>query len=101
MIGRRLLLWFSGAAAIAPIPARAAAPPFPYVLIHPECGKPAFYLRREIKSSDLLLSADAATLDGGRVMPYSIPTCGSCGGMVRPHTRDIHATKAPRFTSVH
>lgn len=101
MIGRRLLLWFTGAAAIAPIPARAAAPPFPYVLIHPECGKPAFYLRREIKSGDLFLSADAATLDGGRMMPYSIPTCGSCGGMVRGRTADIQATGVPRFTTVH
>lgn len=101
MIGRRLLLCFTGAAAIAPLSARAVAPPFPYVLIDPECGKPAFYLRREIKSGDLMLSADAATLDGGRMMPYSIPTCGSCGGVVRAHTRDIHATKAPRFTTVH
>lgn len=97
MIGRRFFLWLFGAAAVAPVlpRARAATPPFPYVMMHadvhgPTCMGPAFYLRREIKPGDLLLSADAALLDGSP-MPYgSLPMCGTCGKRVTPRTAFIH-----------
>lgn len=94
MIGRRLLLWLFGAAAVAAsLPrARAATPPFPFVMMHgaSTCDSPAFYLRCEIKPGDLLLSADAALLDGSP-MPYgSRPTCGTCGQHFMPRTAYIH-----------
>lgn len=61
-----------------------AEPRFPYVMVHEDCGAPAFFLRREIKSGDLLLSADAALLDGSPMPAASIPTCGSCGKRAWP-----------------
>lgn len=96
MIGRRIFAWLFGAAAIAP-PAIALAAPatrFPFVLIHPDCGLPAFYLRREIKPGYEMCSADAAMLDGSP-MPYGAPhCCGSCGVAFLPRIAYIHAVKA-------
>lgn len=93
MIGRRLLLWLFGAATVAPAAPRVAvAAPissFPFLLLHPKCGMPAFFVRRDIQPGDRMLSCDIARLDGSPMPAYSLVACGSCGEHFEPKTAYI------------
>ncbi len=90
-LGRRVLLWLFGGAAIArPATATGVAPsPLPYVLIHRECGQPAFLLRRKPNAGDLFASADAAHLDGTPMESCSPVVCESCGAPCFARTADV------------
>lgn len=90
MIARRLFLWLLGSAPVlASAPTLAQAPSFPFVMMHPECGGPAFYLRCKINPGDLFVSAQVALLDGGPMPPFSPAICGSCSQRFQPRAAYI------------
>lgn len=99
MIGRRFFLWLVGAASVVAPASRpradgygaafAARRQFPYVMIHRDCGKPAFLMRRKPLPRDLAQSEDAAHLDGTPIKFESTPECDSCGAIVKLYSADV------------
>lgn len=57
-----------------------------WVIVHLDCGQPAFRMRRRPRRGDVLRVADIELLDGSEPVPNSWVPCGTCGTPVNPHT---------------
>lgn len=98
MLRRTLLKLLGSAPAVGLVPPSAAAltsaeatPRF--ALVHRECGKVAFFLKRRPRYGELLRSSDVLTLTGKPMPPYSRCVCGACGQNVAPMTADIRESR--------
>jgi len=62
-----------------------------YVYIHPECGKPAFFLTERPKYGERTDSKKATHLDGSPIKHGELMKCGSCGEIFigMPMTKNI------------
>lgn len=60
---------------------------YPYIMRHLDfasgCGKPAFYLKRELKLGDPITADDVVWLDGTPAVTQEPIRCGTCGGYFR------------------
>jgi len=62
-----------------------------FMVMHPECGKPAFYLTEYPPAASNLSSHICVNPDGEPVIPYSVPQCFFCGKMFLPTRKMIVA----------
>lgn len=67
-------------------------PKWPYVVIHKDCGKPAFYLTKMPYRTEVMSSNIVRMLDGSEVNAGSEVRCGSCGEKFTPRISDIELT---------
>ena len=69
----------------------------PYLLVHGDCGRPAFLLLRKPNPGDLLRSSDILQIDGAPMVPGTPCVCGSCGVHFLQHTSDVLETSQTSF----
>lgn len=74
----------------------------PLVLIHTDCGKPAYRMLRKPMPYDYRSSRDALHLDGSKLEPCERFTCGSCGERFTkvPQTKDVRTATPAEWRAI-